>query len=573
MAVKQVLTLEQVSQDIVENKSRVRILWTSTQTGGSINKYDPQTKYWVVINGVEPEAPVEGTHDLNQQTTDKILDIEIDVPHDEQGNATVTVRTWMDTRISAGVVELTETLVLTQIPRAASISATNAYIEDKSTVVVGVRHSSHTYSIAVRFGGQTGYLDADGNLSQTEKRMAAPVINFLIPESFYDQIREAPSGICELVCSTYTGDKLLGQTTGNFTVTADPERCRPILTASAEDCNEETVALTGNNAVLIRGKSTARCSATAVPQKGASIRELRICGNALQAAQGTVELPEIGNGVFEYSATDSRGYTATCRVELETIPYTEPVCHLSAGRDDNTGETGWVTIEGVFFAGTIGGTENELSITCYLNGRHLTNYHPTAVGSRYANSFKLSGLTYTKTHTVEVTVEDLLSSVTKSIRIQPGVPVFDWSGEDFRFNVPVSMPQLTMQNSTVGDWIVEQGITEEGWRYRKWFSGLAECWRSCSEQVSEITQPWGAMYRSDLSVGREAYPIRFEERPVEVVGVKCAGCDAMPAASEHENTRTKSGSYFAVAAEQINEATTITADFYVAGMWKQEEYA
>ena len=37
MAVQQILTLTQLSQDRVANTSQVRILWKSTQTAGSYN--------------------------------------------------------------------------------------------------------------------------------------------------------------------------------------------------------------------------------------------------------------------------------------------------------------------------------------------------------------------------------------------------------------------------------------------------------------------------------------------------------------------------------------------------------
>ena len=42
-----------------------------------------------------------------------------------------------------------------------------------------------------------------------------------------------------------------------------------------------------------------------------------------------------------------------------------------------------------------------------------------------------------------------------------------------------------------------------------------------------------------------------------------------------ENTQGMTGSYFAVAAEEVDSdvglKTVITVDFYVAGLWKQEE--
>ena len=274
MAVKQVLTLTQLSQDVAANTSKVRILWTSTQTGGSYNEVDagPAWEYWVSVNGAAPGDPVTGTKKLHKQSTDTIADAEITVPHDDQGRAYVTVKTRMNTRISAGVVELEETLVLTDILRASSISATAAFIEEKSTVVIGVRNSSYTHSIVYRFGELTGFLDADGNPAEEETLLTASVINFALPESFYSQIPNAKSGQCTLTCRTYSENQLLGSTACEFTATADPERCGPLFdVAEVIDSNPDTVALTGDNTVLIRGISTASITAMASARKGADI--------------------------------------------------------------------------------------------------------------------------------------------------------------------------------------------------------------------------------------------------------------------------------------------------------------
>ena len=56
MAVNQSLTLLQVSQNIAENTSQVRLLWQSTQTGSSYNDYLRTAKFYISINGGTEEA-------------------------------------------------------------------------------------------------------------------------------------------------------------------------------------------------------------------------------------------------------------------------------------------------------------------------------------------------------------------------------------------------------------------------------------------------------------------------------------------------------------------------------------
>ena len=124
MAVSQSLSVTEVSGSVnlSANTSKVRILWQSTQTGESWNGYTKTAKYYISINGgAEKEYSVSYT--LPQSSTATILDTTITVTHNGDGSGTVKVRTWMNTGISAGVVEKTQSLTLTTIPRASTLSS------------------------------------------------------------------------------------------------------------------------------------------------------------------------------------------------------------------------------------------------------------------------------------------------------------------------------------------------------------------------------------------------------------------------------------------------------------------
>ena len=124
MAVSQTLTVTEVSGSVntTANTSKVRILWQSTQTGESWNGYTKTAKYYVSVNGgAEIEYSVSYT--LPQSSTKTIVDSTITVAHKGDGTGTVKVRTWMDTGISAGVVEKSSTLTLTTIPRASTLDS------------------------------------------------------------------------------------------------------------------------------------------------------------------------------------------------------------------------------------------------------------------------------------------------------------------------------------------------------------------------------------------------------------------------------------------------------------------
>lgn len=56
----------------------------------------------------------------------------------------------------------------------------------------------------------------------------------------------------------------------------------------------------------------------------------------------------------------------------------------------------------------------------------------------------------------------------------------------------------------LADYVVEQG-TSGIWTYRKWASGLAECWARKEISSVAVTSAWGGLYES-ADIGSIAYP-------------------------------------------------------------------
>lgn len=61
------------------------------------------------------------------------------------------------------------------------------------------------------------------------------------------------------------------------------------------------------------------------------------------------------------------------------------------------------------------------------------------------------------------------------------------------------------------DYIVEKG-TSSGWQYRKWNSGVAECWRDLSVSGKACSTAVGSWYRT-VSLSVDAYPFTFTAAP------------------------------------------------------------
>ena len=122
--------------------------------------------------------------------------------------------------------------------------------------------------------------------------------------------------------------------------------------------------------------------------------------------------------------------------------------------------------------------------------------------SYYASAdFTISNFNRNIAYSFEVKAADKLESATGSAVGIKSLPVFHWSESDFAFEVPVKI-----QGSPITDFVVEQGTTEI-WTYRKWNSGIAECWGFWQEEGIAIKTPQRGAYMSALMT--ETLPFVF----------------------------------------------------------------
>ena len=373
------------------------------------------------------------------------------IRHETDGSKTITIDVQLTGQEAEGrgangwQIHETVQLALTHIPRASTIAATDAHVEAVSMVAVNRKSGEYTHSIRYQFGSLSGYLTEEG-VSDQEARLTQTAIPFTIPQAFYSQIPTAKSGSCTLVCKTYWGQTQVGEEQSCvFTVTANPALCAPRVTGTVKDGNPNTVALTGDENVLVRYASNAVCTITADARNGAQVTQKSIGGMTISGNTRTIAAIE-RNGVH-FFARDSRGYTGEYTVQKTMIPYVNLTCHLLAKRTDPTSGRAVLTVTGDCYFGSFGAAENELTLAYRIgNG----SWQPMAVQKEentYWAQAELSQLSYTASYPIEVQAQDRLQNVTKSMVLGKGVPVFDWGENDFAFHVPVYLSEKPRDSS------------------------------------------------------------------------------------------------------------------------------
>lgn len=362
------------------------------------------------------------------------------IAHNTDGSKTVTVSVTVGGVEPSGkgahgfTVTGSKEITLTHIPRASTVAATDADIGAVSMVAVSKKSSGYTHSVAYTFGDLSGYVTPAG-LSDTEVRFSDASVAFRLPERFYSQIPNAKTGTCTLTCRTYAGETQIGDAQScSFTATAPESACAPLVTGTVTDANSATAALTGNSAVLVRYMSTALCTISAVPRNSAALTQKTVNGYALA---DTLTFAPAQSGSYVFAATDSRGYSASATVTAGVVPYVPLTCNPVGKRDDPTSGKATLTVTGDYYNGSFGAAANSITLRYRLGSGSWVSMTPSLSGHTYSAAAAFTGLTYTESFTVTVEVSDQLSTVTKTVFIDKGIPVFDWGETDMTFHVPV----------------------------------------------------------------------------------------------------------------------------------------
>lgn len=328
MGVSQSLWLSETGYDIASNTSTVRIVWSSTQSGGSFNSYERTAKYWVSINGGD-ETEYSVSYTLPQATTISIVDTTITVNHETDGTGTVSVRTWMDTHISAGVVTKSESLTLTTIPRASDLSVSNGTLGSKQTITANKKNGGFTHTLAWKSGSYSGIIDGAKVLKSIWE--FTPSLDLATGSPNWTSV------YCEFTLSTYKGNSLVGSVSKTVMM-AIPDSVVPTCSVALSDKKGYFAKFGG----YVQGQSILHGVITANGVYGSKISSYSTSVNSSIYSGKTFDTDTLlysGNNTVRTQVRDSRGRIASVENTIHVLTYSAPkITKLSVIRcnDDGT---------------------------------------------------------------------------------------------------------------------------------------------------------------------------------------------------------------------------------------------
>ena len=299
-----------------------------------------------------------------------------------------------------------------------------------------------TYSIEYEFGSLTGViLD---NISPTD---VPATISWAIPTSFYNEIPDTTSKTGKLISYYTLGNKTVNST--STFIAKIPDSDVPTITASVVTTDALSSQLSGNTSTIINGVSNVKVTMSATPTQGSTIVNQYFYYQRNyypMAIQNTKTLTGGYDGVFDFGAIDTRSRKGTSRITLTAIDYRTPTIAI----DDvsiSTSGVATINITGTWFNGSFGATANTLTVqyrykssssSSWGSWTTISNVTKNNDGTYSATATK-SGLSYTDTYNFEARVTDKINTVSSKEYTGKSLPVFDWSKDDFNFNVPVSV--------------------------------------------------------------------------------------------------------------------------------------
>ena len=588
MAVTQSLTLTQESQSISNNSSVVKMKWTSTQSGPSKNGYTRTAHYYVSING-GAEQTYSVSYTLPQYTTKTIAEVSITVPHKDDGTGSISVRTWMDTNISAGVVTKSASLTLDTIPRKSSLSVSDGTLNTQQTISVTRKHSSFTHSIKAECGSSTLYIKEDGTTSSTEVKHNDCSIPWTPPIGWAAQAPNDNSVSVTFTITTYNGNTNIGSTpvTRSYAI-PDDDSFKPSIVPTITDATGYDQLLGG----WVQGHSRVQVDVEAYGVYGSTIKSIKteFEGNtytgasiATNAIAGYDVLP------IKITVTDTRERSRTIEPEIFVQRYSFPrVTKFTAKRCD---EDGTLNASGdhirVSFGAEITSLNNNNTARYYVGYKKISAASHTAVeltelsGQYSVDSSYIVPADTASSYTIIFNASDSIKTDGTRLTIDGPTAKQVWSlmkknGDIVGIAInkvaehegyfDVGMPVMF---SGGGDTVVEQG-EKNGWIYRKWESGVMECWTKVSH-TTKLNTSWGGMYVGNPSLPRQSYPFPFVSPPVETVTVQTGWYMGMPYADINGNgtNGTYATAIYNIASlSQVNDNITVYFSISAVGRWK-----
>lgn len=407
------------------------------------------------------------------------------ITHDDQGKKSITISVVANPaghnlssiqlyRTSDGMTRTfgasqDAAIALTDIPRRALLTVSNGTLGVEQTLGVTRYYEGFTHTITCTVGSATETI--------CEKDTGTSYL-WTPPLALAAQIPNAAKGTATFTIYTYNGSTLIGSQTVPVEM-AVPASIVPTVSATWSD----TSGAKDKMGTFVKLVSALAVDVAGVGVYGSTITGASMTLNGKAYAGGVIM--DAGSLELVVTVNDSRGRSGSVAYTVTVADYAVPSVMLNASRCD---EDGTANDMGEFAKVTITGTVvqvNEVNTArlqlTYGAATETYAFEPGAIEHvQIIPAPSVSALA------IAATLTDQLKSTAQSMVLSIGYATMDFlaGGKGIAFGTTArqegfhcAMPAYFTGGigGCIADYVVEQG-TDDIWTYRKWNSGIAECW-------------------------------------------------------------------------------------------------
>lgn len=425
----------------------------------------------------------------------------------------------------------------------AVVNSVSTVTADNATVSISINttvyEASYSYTLAIKNGSST-YLTISGLSWSKGTANRAVTLTAAQRTTLLNAMASIKSFTGTFAVTTYSGSTQIGSTSSKTaTVQTTSANSAPTLSGfTYEDSYSTTTNITGNNQLFIQSHSTLKVTpGTATAKNGASITNYTASCNGVSKSSTsntaiTVgKIAKSGSVSVTLTVTDSRGYTASVSKTITVIAYAAPkLSSVTLRRTNEIEPEMQLKFNGSISAISVDGTQKnsvqyvryrykKTSETSY-SGYYSILSSTTRSGTSFSfSNMELCNLDAGASYDFHLQIQDRLfslSSLDVYFVVPQGTPLVALRKQKVGINTP--NPQATLDvggnmrvnGSPLADFVIQQG-TSGVWTYRKWKSGIAECWCQYSFTAA-ITTAWGVLYESS-AVTLPSFPFTFSLIP------------------------------------------------------------
>ena len=601
------LTVEAIqnSQNITANTSNVTISLKLTSTNKSFAQYSYSA--YLYLDGTAKASHDDTTTSLSigLNTTVTLLTWTGNVSHGNDGKKTITVRgtsviprSGNTTSYSPGSGDVSVTLKLSDIARASSASVSSSSVTLGNSISLTITpKAAYSHYITLTLGGTTVYSSTQSVIS------SAATYSISTSTSWGQYISTAMSSTAVLSIQTKNGNTNIGNpVTLNITLN--------VPSYSLSSYLSRTVNSQKNTYGYYTELSSIGWKITGSPPYGATIISAVTKLNGKNVSGTNVNpilLTSTGSNLtLTSTVTDSRGKTAVISNFTYSVERYTPlkINSVTTSRSTTTDATVTVTVSGSFTSyglNSSGKPNNTLSSTSCTLGT-VTQSANTVTYSNYGFTlrFTFTGISTNEAVDGNVSVQESIypqsSPATYNFTLPTAIVPLDFhhSGQGVAIGKVAEEPDMLEVgydslfygdvetegnldiggNLRIGGYRVYDYVTAYGtsgiWTYRKWFSGIAECWGQKAVNTIVATA-WGNVYASGaLDALNIAYPFTFKELPTLTTNLTCNGYGAIlmvPGSTPHAST-TSTGVFEICRGSPAANNVTYIVNYHAIGKWK-----